>query len=184
MSLLIFTNISEGEIGVYTNGNLVGSGVIYEGKCGLAVWGDDPTTSVVDGALKGETLKIRHSNGTESNDVISETITGDNKYIADGFQVVRILDVTASPEQFGIVDTYPNPFNSTTRITINLPEALKVDFALYDLSGRVVFDIASGHLKTGMHTFVIDGSFLASGVYIAQLQASGKDYKSKITLLK
>ncbi|MBT3231445.1 MAG: hypothetical protein HN356_01380, partial [Calditrichaeota bacterium] len=44
MSMLILTDISEGEIGIYSSGNLVGSGAIKNGKCGVAVWGDDSTT--------------------------------------------------------------------------------------------------------------------------------------------
>mgnify|MGYP003957545435 CR=1 FL=1 len=184
MSLLVFTDISEGEIGVYTNGNLVGSGVIQEDKCGIAVWGNDPSTSEVDGALKGETLEIRLNSGTESQAVIIEMLSGDNHYITDGFQAIRILDVQASPELFGIVDAYPNPFNSTTSLKINLPEAAKIDFTLYDITGRAVVEIASGHIKAGMHSFALDGSSLTSGVYVAQLQSSGKDYKQKLTLVK
>ena len=185
MSLLVLADSDlQGEVGVYTDGRLVGSGVIQNGRCGIAVWGDDPTTSQVDGALKGEALEIQLHDENSFKNISFETVLGENYYVADDFSVIRVLDVTASPIQFGIVDAYPNPFNSSTSITINLPEASKVNFALFDLNGRAVVNIASGQFQAGTHTFTLDGSFLASGVYIGQLQASGKDYKRKLTLLK
>ncbi len=184
MSLLVLSDITDGEIGVYTNGNLVGSGVIQNGKCGIAVWGDDPTTSQVDGAQNGESLEILHHNSANLTTIQYKILIGDDKYTTDGLQVVRLKEKSTLPERYGIVSAYPNPFNSTTSITINLPEASQVKFDLFDLNGRIVSEIASGKMKTGIHTFTLDGSFLSSGVYIAQLQASGKNYKQKLTLLK
>ena len=184
MSLLVLTDIPEGEIGVYTNDNPVGSGVIHEGKCGIAIWGDDPTTYEVDGALKGETLEIRHHNGIESHNVKFEIISGDSKYTTNGFQVVRILDVTVSPEQFGIVDAFPNPFNSKSNLTYYLPAALDVNIDLYNLAGRKVSDLFSADIQAGQHTLTIDGMDLSSGVYFVQLQAGGNVFKRKLTLIK
>ncbi|MBT3232519.1 MAG: T9SS type A sorting domain-containing protein, partial [Calditrichaeota bacterium] len=113
-----------------------------------------------------------------------EAIIGDNNYITNGFQVVRITDITASPEQFGIVGVYPNPFNSSTSLTYNLPEAALVEVALYDLAGRQVADIVSGSAQAGQHTFTVDGAGLSSGVYVVQLQANEKVSKRKLTLIK
>ncbi len=184
MSLLVISDFLCGEIGVYTNGNLVGSGVLLDGKCGIAVWGNDPTTSQVNGALNGEVLEILHHDGFNLNTIPLEILHGDGQYHTDGFQAVRLKKTSTLPERFGIVGAYPNPFNSSTSITINLPEASHLDFALYDLNGRTVAEIASGKMKAGIQTFTLDGSFLSSGVYIAQLHSSGKDYKHKLTLLK
>ena len=184
MSLLVLSDIAEGEIGIYTNGNLVGSGVIQDGKCGIAVWGDDPTTSQVDGALKGEALEIQLHDGNSLKNTNFETVLGDDKYVTDGFSVIRILDVTASPEQFGIVDAYPNPFNSNTSITYNLSEAANVEIALYDLAGRQVADLMANHSQAGQHKLTIDGVGLSSGVYVAQLRANGQVSKRKLTLIK
>ncbi len=184
MSLLILSDLSEGEVGVYSNNVLVGSGVIQAGRCGVSVWGDDPTTSRIDGAFNGDDLEIKYWDGSRLIEPGIEKIHGDVKYSTDDFNVVRLLDVNVTPENFGIVSAYPNPFNSFTSITINLKEAAGIDFSLFDLNGRNVADIASGKIKAGIHTFTLDGSFLSSGVYIAQLQSSGKDYKHKLTLIK
>ena len=184
MSLLVLSDITEGEIGVYTNGNLVGSGVLQDGKCGIAVWGDDPTTSQVDGALKGEALEIQLHDGDGLKNISFETVVGDDQYITNGFSVIHVLDVTTTPEQFGIVDTYPNPFNSSLSITYNLPEAANVEIVLFDLAGRQVADLVANHSQAGQHTLAINGAGLSSGVYVVQLQANGKVSKRKLTLLR
>ena len=46
------------EIGAFSPaGLLVGEGVVGTGgRCGLAIWGDDPTTDKVDGLREGEEL--------------------------------------------------------------------------------------------------------------------------------
>jgi len=184
MSLLVLSELPDGEVGVLSNNNIVGSGVMLNGKCGIAVWGDDPTTSRIDGAVNGEMMEIMFHSGQELSTVNYETFLGNGKYTTDGFQLIHILNLATSPEQYGIVEAYPNPFNSTTSITINLPEVSKINLGLFDLTGRIVADIASGTMKTGLHTYSLEGSFLTSGVYIVQLQSSGGISKHKLTLLK
>ncbi len=184
MSLLALSDITQGEIGVYTNGNLVGSGVIQNGKCGIAVWGDDPTTPNIDGALIGESLEVSIHNGNDLYNVKFETIFGNENYKTNGFQVIRILEMTCSPELFGIVEAFPNPFNSKTSITYNLPESAEVEIALFDLAGRKVVNFSVSNCIAGTHTLTIDGNALSSGVYVAQLKALGKESKKKLTLIK
>jgi len=185
MSLLVLSDLSEGEIGVYCDNNvLVGSGVIQDGMCGVSVWGDDPTTYRIDGALNGDDLEIKYWDGSRLIDPGIEKILGDIEYTTDDFNVVRLLDVVATPDNFGIVSAFPNPFNNHTRITYNLPEAQKVDLALFDLSGRRVLDIASGSHKAGHYSVTIEGSDLTSGIYIAQCKSGLKTSQRKIILVK
>ena len=184
MSLLIQTGELDGEIGVYSKGHLVGSGIIQDGKCGIAVWGDDHTTSEIDGAIKGEELEVSLHNVSEMVPVKIETIFGEDKYSTDGFSVLRIQDVKASPGQFGIVDAYPNPFNNRSSIKYNLKESSEIDLALFDLTGRRVLDLVSGRKKIGQYSISIEGSSLSSGMYIVQLQAGEQISKRKVTLVK
>jgi len=184
MSLLVHSRDSEGEVGVYSNGHLVGSGIIQDGKCGIAVWGDDHTTSEIDGAIKGEELEVSLHNVSEMVPVKIETIFGEDKYSTDGFSVLRIQDVKASPGQFGIVDAYPNPFNNRSSIKYNLKESSEIDLALFDLTGRRVLDLVSGRKKIGQYSITIEGSSLSSGMYIVRLQAGEQISKRKVTLVK
>jgi len=184
MSLLVLTDISEGELGVYINKQLVGSGVIQDGRCGIAVWGDDVTTQDKDGAHSGETLEILYHNGSGLRSVLSEITFGEKTYEANGFQVARVLDINELPDQFGIINAYPNPFNSSTTISYNLLEGSEISLGIYDLTGREVIELNSGFEKPGLHSVTIDGASLSSGVYIVQLQTDRAASKQKITLVR
>jgi len=185
MSLLVKGgSISDGEIGVYANDELVGSGVLENGVCGIAVWGDDLTTPEIDGALVGASLEMSLLDENGSHPVQFETFAGNGLYQIDGLWVVELKDITMLPDEFGIVSAYPNPFNNQTYVTYNLSDAAQVDMALFDLSGRRVMDIATGPRSAGQYAFTIDGVNLASGIYIVQLEANGDVSRSKITLMK
>ncbi len=68
------------------------------------------------------------------------------------------------PKNFEI-NVYPNPFNSTTNISISLPfdSFLKVD--IYNVLGQNLFNLASGKFPAGKHTFTFSPEAFASGIY-------------------
>ena len=88
------------------------------------------------------------------------------------------------PCQFAIISLYPNPFNSVMRIGYALPEAADVRLAVYDVTGRLVSELARGQMQAGMHTVVFDGSALSSGVYVVRLDAGGRKSQVKVALVK
>lgn len=67
---------------------------------------------------------------------------------------------------------YPNPFNSSTRIRLSLPQPAAVDLTIYDLLGRVVTTLAHGYLSAGPHEFSWSAP-AASGTYFCRLEAVG-----------
>ncbi|MBT3231438.1 MAG: T9SS type A sorting domain-containing protein [Calditrichaeota bacterium] len=187
MSLLVLQDVSAEfiEIGVYANNILVGSGHASGESCGIAVWGDDPTTTSRDGSLKGDNLELRFTNETGRNvsfDFV--TISGNEFYQHDELWVVELNNLISIPDEFGIVSAYPNPFNSTTQISFRLTESGKIDLALFDLSGRQVLDLITGQYKAGLHTVTLDGSSLSSGFYLAKLNSTEGSSKLKLSFIK
>ena len=65
---------------------------------------------------------------------------------------------------------YPNPFSPRTTIRFDLPEAMTVRLAVYDVQGRRVQVLADGPLPAGRHEVPFDGGGLASGWYLARLE--------------
>ncbi|MCF7811703.1 carboxypeptidase regulatory-like domain-containing protein, partial [bacterium] len=166
MSLLVLTDPSiEGEIGIYASDVLVGSGVIQNGKCGIAIWGDDESTDVLNGAKVGDELEIRLLSNGHLQNAAYTLLSGELNYQINGLAVIRLDDVADLPVEFGIVSAYPNPFNSTTMITYSLPEAALVSLKLYDISGREVASIVNEYRKAGLHETIICGENLSSGLY-------------------
>jgi len=82
----------------------------------------------------------------------------------------------------------PNPFNPTTVFSYKLQVASYINFAVYDVAGRLVETLVDGYRDAGMHEVRFDGSGLASGVYLYRLEVADSGnptYKTgKMVLLK
>ena len=80
---------------------------------------------------------------------------------------------------------YPNPFNGTTRLDLNLWQADKVSLVIHDLLGRQVAVPFTGFLPAGQHSFNFDADGLATGIYFALLQVDGHSVdQRKLMLVK
>ena len=172
------------EVGIYAGGQLVGSGVFNNGQCGIAVWGDDPMTDEIDGALEGQELELRlvDDNGIYMTDF--ETLSGKLVYQTDSFCVVKLSSVVEAPTEFGIVSVYPNPFNSTATITYSLPTAARVELKLFDLTGREIATLVDEAKQPGIHTATLTASELPAGLYFVRLEASRRVLSKKVMLIK
>jgi hypothetical protein len=78
----------------------------------------------------------------------------------------------------------PNPFNPSTVASYKLQVASHVSLKIYDTAGRLVATLVNGWRDAGEHQVTFDGSRLASGVYIARLQAGENVSTQKMVLLK
>ncbi|MDZ7755936.1 alpha-amylase family glycosyl hydrolase [Rhodohalobacter sp.] len=87
--------------------------------------------------------------------------------------------------ELSIESNYPNPFNPSTQIEYEVPEAGAVVLDVYDVLGRRVATIVnnSEHPR-GSFTVDFDASELSSGVYIARLKQGGQVVTEKMTLIK
>lgn len=84
---------------------------------------------------------------------------------------------------------YPNPFNPRTEIVYRLREAGEAELSVYDLSGRRLAVLASGHQEAGEHSVPWlgcddAGRALASGSYLARLVTKEGVQSSKLLLLR
>ncbi|MBC8205425.1 T9SS type A sorting domain-containing protein [bacterium] len=93
-------------------------------------------------------------------------------------------ETSSAVEKFTVMSNYPNPFNPATVISFELKEAGEVSLIVYDVQGREVQSLVTGHLSLGYHEAVFDGSDLSSGIYIAKLETDGFSGVSKMLLLK
>ena len=83
----------------------------------------------------------------------------------------------------------PNPFNPTTRIAYETPSRSNVRLTIHDLSGRHITTLFDGIQDAGLHAATWDGRtstgrILASGVYLARLDAVGRQVTCKILMTK
>ncbi len=89
-----------------------------------------------------------------------------------------------SPYQFQLDQPYPNPFNATTNVGFELSKNGYARLALYDLTGREVATLTEGDMAAGHYSFIVDASFLATGVYIVRLESDARTASRKLVLMK
>ena len=188
MSILLSgkPQMSGQEIGIFTpDGLLVGSGKVAEdGKCGIAVWGNDETTDITDGAASGDVLSFILWDGVNEKAIYPSITTGESVWSDGSFIIGEITAQSTIPVTFGIHETYPNPTNGPIRLAFGLEMDAKVSLRVYDLSGRLVTTLVSGDYKTGNHQVVWNTDMVSSGLYIVKLAVPGKRHIEKIAVLK
>jgi len=172
------------EIGIYTSGKLVGSGILQEGTCGIAVWGDDLSTEEIDGAVDGDRLDIRLLTGNGLQAADYEVLAGEAVYGTDGVLVIRLIEAAEMPVEFAITSVYPNPFNAMTNITYTVPIKSHVSLQVYDVSGRLVTTLFDGRQSAGRYSAVWSGQSASTGVYFVRMEVPGSSVVSKVVLVK
>jgi outer membrane protein assembly factor BamB len=113
---------------------------------------------------------------------------GGKVYVVSGGTATSSIENNsqAKPDDYLLVSNYPNPFNAQTTIKFNLQKAGRYDFAVYDITGKLVKRI-SGLGNAGQNSITWTASSdkaLASGVYFYRLNVEGRTAKGKVTLLK
>ena len=97
------------------------------------------------------------------------------------------------PNHISINSIFPNPFNPTTTIQIDLVETWHVGIPfesgatslhIYDITGRLVETLVNKKMNPGKHVIQWNASQYSSGVYYIQLKSNNRvDYK-KVLFLK
>ena len=83
--------------------------------------------------------------------------------------IQKQINEEPKPQVFAMAECYPNPFNPITTISYELPTDGVVKLVIYDLLGREIAELASGHHVAGRYSATWNASSVASGVYFARL---------------
>ncbi len=102
---------------------------------------------------------------------------------------LAVEKVSDLPTSFALHPAYPNPFNPTTTIRFDLPNAVNISIVVYDLLGREVVRLMNGRLEAGYQQVVWEGRTAAgrevpSGIYIARLVTPEYTRSVKMLLLR
>lgn len=88
------------------------------------------------------------------------------------------------PSSKSVLNISPDPFNSTTTLRFDLPQASAITLRAYDIAGRLVATLVDGWYEAGSHEVTFDGSRLASGMYLVRMEAGKNVQVQKIVLIK
>ncbi len=92
--------------------------------------------------------------------------------------------LNATTQKFKVSSVYPNPFNATTRISFDVPQASDVKLAVYDVLGREVAMLVDGMQSAGTQSVTFNASNLSTGVYFVRLSGTWGMATHKIVLIK
>jgi hypothetical protein len=87
------------------------------------------------------------------------------------------------------LSNYPNPFNPSTTIKLELAEAGKIELAIYNIKGQKVKTLldcttAPGTYECNWNGKDETGKVVSSGQYVVKLKHNEKETATKIMLLK
>ncbi|MEN3037994.1 MAG: T9SS type A sorting domain-containing protein, partial [Candidatus Kryptonium sp.] len=126
-----------------------------------------------------------YSNGVE----YSGKIMIDNLSVTYPVKITSVAkDLAIKEPIFKLYQNYPNPFNPNTKIKFSIPSLAGssnyVEIKIYDVLGREVRKIFSGHLEPGVYEIDFDSTGLSAGVYLCVLSAGKVKDTIKMVILK
>ena len=160
--LIVWIDDDEEDEGLHANFNLSAGGEAI----GLANYAGEFIDQIVFGQQSPDTSYGRYPEGGEEWTFMPPT---------PGYANEPPLSVSggedeSTPGVFGIESVYPNPFNPSTAISYKLQAASLVSLTVYDITGREVTTLVTGHSSLGEHRIVWDAEDLPSGVYFVRLK--------------
>jgi hypothetical protein len=99
------------------------------------------------------------------------------------------IDIPVVPKAFALYQNVPNPFNPATTIRFDLPCAVHVRLAIFDIQGGIVAKLIDGRMNEGRREIAWNatdgrGRAVASGVYFYRLIAGDFIWTRKMILLR
>jgi len=162
----VVATFGDGEMAVYLNGledvSVFKAGQISTTSIDLTIGQKDPGDAGFN--FKGILDEVRIYNRVLSATEIEELYQTTS---------VEIEGIAAKPQTFRIARAYPNPFNASTSVVLELPEAGFVTLSLYNILGQHVKTVAAQRMNAGWQKISVDAHDLASGVYLLQMTSTG-----------
>lgn len=115
-------------------------------------------------------------------------------YLVDDLDLIDTVSIQdGEPSAFADAlvskQSYPNPFNSQTKISYELQQGSAVQLSIFDSSGRLVRNLVDRYEYAGLYTVTWDGTNangdpVDNGIYIYRLQTPNGTASGKMVFLK
>ena len=120
---------------------------------------------------------------------VSESVLVGLDGAVDMLNHAEIGNLKPLPDRFNLDQNMPNPFNPSTVIGYNLPEAGLVRLTIYNLLGQEVRELVNERRDAGSFSATWDGADalgrrVASGIYLYRIQAGSFSATKRMMLLK
>ena len=88
------------------------------------------------------------------------------------------------PEQYNLLNTYPNPFNPSLTIQVSTRPGANLNVDVFSYDGRFIANLYSGKQFTKVQTLNWKPENIPSGIYFIRSSVSGKEQFKKVTFIK
>lgn len=89
---------------------------------------------------------------------------------AEGDVIDAVSDDCSVPDLFQLNAIYPNPFNSSTTITYDVPKQSSIALEVYNIRGQLVDVLLDRVMPAGRHSVVLDGREFCTGMYLVKIK--------------
>ena len=108
---------------------------------------------------------------------------GEIKWANLRFSVINLTD-RFLPKKVNLSNSYPNPFNPTTKLNYDVPSDMNINLGVYDVRGRLVDELVNDIRKPGRYEVTWNADQHSSGVYMFKLVAGSTVQLQKVMLVK
>ncbi|MFH0882607.1 MAG: M14 family zinc carboxypeptidase [bacterium] len=115
-------------------------------------------------------FRVRGVDAESDTSLWSQPVYGGNFEVSAPAQPVAAL-----PRHITLDPVYPNPFNSTARVSFELFSPSTIHLRVVDVLGRSLLDRSLGSLPTGRHQLALDGKAWSSGLIFIQISGYNQD---------
>jgi len=182
----------DNKISIDSNGGYIGGVdmmVRYEGNDLQLDFGN---SDIAEYVLNGDnTARIIMASTSSIEDVataISGRITAvENVSLvtSEGSNYIMIEDVQVeSPSSFAVKSAYPNPFNPSTNLSLELNTTANISVKIFNIMGQLVDVVSEGNYSPNTYNWTWNAENLSSGVYLVRTQVGSKIDTQKLMLLK
>jgi len=181
------------EIAAIKDGVCVGAEAVEGYPVHLQVYLDDLSGVTYEAVSNDGIVQLASASDQTARTGARRSIVPSGVYHENGavFMSMRqgAVEPFTTPSGFRIVSAYPNPFNPTTTLRIQLSRDMRVSLGIFNLQGQQVARLVDGELQAGEHELTWsgqadNGAHLASGMYYGVLVSGAEQSVQKLLMIK
>ena len=116
---------------------------------------------------------------------VNSTVVLGADFIEMSIQMGETLDNDVNIiSNFILNDIYPNPFNPTATLSLNIPASDNLSVVIYDINGNRISTLHDGFIHSGEHSIQWDAHSVSSGVYFFKAEYRNNIVVKKAILIK
>jgi hypothetical protein len=155
------------------------------------VWGN-PNTQSINFAM-GEAIITIHGKGTtefKKGMTANFSLDGNTSLMNSNNVELTNLSFSTPTLQYGNpslkLSNYPNPFTTSTKLSIYTPVAGNAVIEVYSTCGQLIKNISAGRMNEGFSEVTLDASQLSKGYYVCKMRISTEvgELSNSVRILK